>query len=142
MKLQKQTIFGKPYGNCFATCVACIFGLDVSEVPNFCAPENGEGGAWFEVVESWCRARGWLPLNFPSQGGHMPGWVPPGCVTIASGPAARGLDHATVYRGSELLWDPHPSDAGLERIDDFILFVALDPGAMALGAPMQNTEAA
>lgn len=39
MKRQRQTTFGGPdappaeVGNCFATCVASLFGIDVADVP-------------------------------------------------------------------------------------------------------------
>lgn len=125
MRLQRQTIFGAPSGNCFATAVACVFDLDVADVPNFCAPpEKG----WGDRFEAWCRDRGLQPLFFETE--NFPGWVEacsPKQVVIASGPAARGLLHTCVYRGGELLWDPHPDDTGLESVKDVLFFAQIEP---------------
>ncbi len=134
VKLHRQTLFGKPTGNCFATCVASLFGLELEEVPNFCAVP-GEDGEWWDALRVWSRPQGLEPLCVPT--GDDPAWArwyAPGQVVIASGPAERGLSHSTLYRDGALFWDPHFSDAGLIAVRDVITFHVIDPSASTVKA--------
>jgi hypothetical protein len=55
--------------------------------------------------------------------------------SIASGPGPRGLLHSVVYRGTELAHDPHPDNKGLQSVDFWIIFVALNPSKMPRRKP-------
>jgi hypothetical protein len=92
------------YGNCLQASVASALGLDLDAVAHFAA------FAWWEpALRLWLRGRG---LDWRQVGG-----VPPGR-SIVIGPTARGTgDHAVVGDGGEIAWDPHPSRAGLARVD-------------------------
>lgn len=124
MREQRQTIFGLPFDNCFSTAVACIFDVAVEDMQNFMFSGDNE---WWEVCVSWCGERGYTPLMFP-----LPTFEDlrnlPNSFCVVSGPAARGLDHAVVYRGEEMMWDPHPSDLGISSPNDVTVFVKNNPG--------------
>jgi len=124
MKLQRQTLFGGKEGNCFAACVASLLGLDLSDVPNFCARQTW----WVDLID-WVRPFGLRPLSFPTRGrtDEWATWFAPDQVVIASGPAVRGFDHSTLYLDGKLFWDPHPSGDGILLVNDVIFFMAVEP---------------
>lgn len=120
-------------GNCMAACIASIFDLPLSEVPNF-AEGNGNG-QWFAKLWNFCRARGfevipWYcdgvnpqtgesfekPLDFENLPEHLQGCYP---YYLQCGPAARGWSHATVGWMGGVIHDPHPSRASLIKTDSY-----------------------
>lgn len=113
-----QTKFGFPEGNCFAACVASLTGVPLEDVPPFCSREG-----WWEAFCEWLEQRGWYPIA----GEGAPHEMIVGYV-IVSGPANRGLDHATIWRHGALVHDPHPSRDGL-------LSAPIDPEPMFLRHP-------
>ncbi len=118
-----QTKFGMPEGNCFAACVATIFGLPLESVPHFMHLAED----WFESFRKWSiEALGHEPVLITA--GIEERLVAP---TIVSGPAARGIDHSTVWVSGKLFHDPHPSRAGLLSVMDICLFVPLKPATRA-----------
>lgn len=125
MKPIKQTTFGdggdgSEPGNCFATCVASILELPLSEVPNFITCDD-----WFEQVNMFLMKYGYslviVDINHEYNFIYHSGFL------IAAGKAARGLRHCVVYHGSEPVHDPHPDGMFLEEVDRFYLFVSLNP---------------
>jgi hypothetical protein len=122
-----QTRFGAPDGNCLAACLASLLELSLDAVPHF----TGEG--WRARLGEWLRGRGLWALEWDAPRGctidgsrswlavNVPGYA------IVSGQATRGLLHATVWRGGELVHDPHPSRAGLLDVEDVLVLVAIDP---------------
>lgn len=123
MKPVDQTAFGMPDGNCFAACVATIFDLPLESVPHF--QHLGEG--WWNAFRSWsCNKLGHdVVMVTPGEDNAFLEATMAPC--IASGPASRGVDHATVwYRGRH--WhDPHPSRDGLMSVNDVVFFVPMRP---------------
>lgn len=126
---QQQTVFGDGKGNCFATCIACILDLPVSEVPNFCGDYWTDDGEWFRQANKWLAQHGlrYIEFSFGDWLSHDHGL--PDCHVIVSGPGPRGCDHSTVWLGGNLAHDPHPSDAGLVEPKIVGFFVPLDPAA-------------
>lgn len=131
MKLQHQTTFGGPKaepaerGNCWATCIACLLGIDVAEVPNFVAFED-----FFGEAQRWLARRGLAlaqvrtdPAEWSPDYAHV--------VTIAGGPGPRGYDHCVLWQHGKLLHDPHPSGAGILRAETFEFLVVVDADAFA-----------
>lgn len=105
-----QTILYSPeneargiYGNCLQSAIASALGMDLDAVPHFAAY------VWWEPA-----ARLWLRgqcLDWRS----VPG-IPAGR-SIVIGPTVRGTgDHAVVGDSGEIVWDPHPSRAGLLEV--------------------------
>jgi len=104
-------------GNCFAACVASILEVQIDQVPD-CRPQARK--LWYDRLNDWLRGFD-LQLCF--------GEVPP-CAeafVIATGPGPRGCRHAVVWRNGKMVHDPHPSRAGLERMEEYWFFVAIDP---------------
>lgn len=117
LRLVDQTKFGSKDGNCLAACLATLLRLDIDEVPSFFSDDSG---TWREKMGAWLVERGWGHLCIA---GPPPEMLGP-ALSIVSGKSPRGdWLHATVWRGRELLHDPHPSRAGLEGepVDTIVL---------------------
>ena len=120
MKVIDQTIFGSPNGNCFQACVASVLELSLEKVPHFCNEANPK---WLIELEEWLRPLGLAPLMVQGKGCPTLDNV----YSLAGGPAQRGNKHEVVYFGNTMIHDPHPDRSGLEKVEDFIFFVTLDP---------------
>lgn len=127
MKLVYQDAFGKPDGNCFTACVACLLGVklddvrDLEEIYREAARqfEYDEGGGdqqenWFTGLERYNDALAerfgvriaYLEINGPG--------APKG-YSIAGGRSPRGeFDHCVVAHNGMIIHDPHPSRDGLK----------------------------
>lgn len=118
-------------GDCWATAVACFAGLterDRNElhrriVLSDLAIKRARGGdgedpsQWWNVTQRFLREKV----------GKVLGWadgdsVPPGGLWIASGPSPRGdwLHCVIAYGDGRLLHDPHPSNAGVPEIVEWV----------------------
>ena len=100
----RQTRFGYPDGNCFATGLASM--LSLSEVPDLPG-----GDDWWSAVVRWCESRKLKPLWF-EHSLEFACWLAEEYenLYLVSGESPRGLLHVVVgYRG-DLVHDPHPSD--------------------------------
>lgn len=130
-----QDKFGEDEGNCFAACVASVLCMQLHDVPNFCADKGrDEAGrlVWFKTFRAWLVGHGLTPVVWnlnatlddarEQLADHLPDTL-----MIVSGKAERGLVHATVWRGGEMVHDPHPSRVGLLDVHDAIMFVPRDP---------------
>ena len=129
MKPVQQTLFGAPHGNCFAACLASIFETTIEEVPRFRSEDPAGDDRWWPDIIRWCRARGMTIVLYPNESFTEWPIVPIGYY-VASGPAARGLQHSCVYRSGKLCWDPHPDATGLNSIEDLMLFIPLYQGSL------------
>jgi hypothetical protein len=117
----------KPYppdltGNCMQAAVATLLQLPLEEVPDFINPESVNKDLFWRNLEEFLNKRnlthvclGWL-LN-------------PKALHIAIGPTTRSKDetHSVVYRGEEMVWDPHPSREGILEVTSRFYVVVLDP---------------
>ena len=125
MKLQHQTTFGganapeNEIGNCYATCIASILGLPVEFVPNFCAKED-----WYSISQKWLGERGLMSICFTFDPFESEAYSHG--ISIASGPAIRGHEHAVLWKNGKLFHDPHPSGAGLIKATNWEIFSILD----------------
>jgi len=121
-----QTIFDDVYGDCFRACVASIFEFPIETMPNFWEQTQDVSDYW-KLTNAWAvKTLGFKVVNFqfsPNDRHVMDGLL---CVACAKSP--RGdIDHAVVWQDS-LVYDPHPSGAGLaEEPDTFTLFIPIDP---------------
>ena len=127
---------GAPYGNCLEACYATLLGVPLRAVPDPRLLAKGEEEAFDLLPERVPVIRQWLHDRFTLCAVGEEGSSPPGVLLrrkdvplfwIASGPSERGLQHATVYSNGSLLFDPHPSDAGLLEVNHWTVLVPLGP---------------
>lgn len=105
-------------GDCWRCCIACILQIAPAEVPHFV--EDYKSHAFVESAK-WLRQRGiWL---IEGQSLKHPDWDCPEVEElpiIATGPSCRskgmGQHHAVVTINGDVVYDPHPSNAGLTAI--------------------------
>lgn len=111
-RLHTQTLLHDPeagvMGNCMQAAVATLLGLDMDDVPHFAAMAEDE---WQDAFTAWLFTGNllWVVLDVE--------YVPEGMPCLLSGPSPRGVDHLVVGVGAEMVFDPHPSRAGLVSID-------------------------
>ena len=115
---------GKAIGDCWRTAVACLLDFDdPSDVPHFVAIDQARGDDkstkwWTDTVDFVTQH---IPdgLTFRLLTPTFPVYTEPNCAyehVVATGPSPRGdWLHSVVVdaRTGELVWDPHPSRAGL-----------------------------
>lgn len=127
-------------GNCFTACIATIFEVDLSELPDEAkiveelkaegewgtVPRFNRNRAWsrfYQAIQTWLFSRFGLrmiELNFKGM------CRPPldGIVAIANGKSPRGIEHSVVSIGGELVHDPHPEGGDISEEDrHYTLFV-------------------
>jgi hypothetical protein len=111
------------YGNCFTACIASILELPIEQVPNFI----DYGRDWFIPFLQFIEDAGYtydgtyyiknrrtpeelerFHRTFEGVDGYY----------IVGGGSPRGfsLGHAVVYKGGELVHDPHPDGGGVTEL--------------------------
>lgn len=116
----QQTVIG----NCFQAAVASLLELSLHEVPHFCATSG-----WRKAARDWAESRGFFYDE------HEIGHAIDGALCIKSGtsprtdPTGKPLRHAVVAKGAEVVFDPHPSRAGLieDGREEYGYFLRLNP---------------
>lgn len=101
-----QTILDSPdgpLGNCLQAAVASFLELDLDEVPHFVLHKD-----WARHLRLFAERRGY-DLDCASAISPRTG--------VAVGPTVRGTHHAVVVENEVMVWDPHPSRAGLLHTD-------------------------
>lgn len=122
-ELEHDPETGRP-GDCLRASVASLLGLGLAEVPHFVSIEFGRPDddprvhAWWWSLIGWCAS---LEPAFDVVPIDTDTWPQPddpddplhGCYLL-TGPSPRGpLNHTVVARAGVVVWDPHPSRAGL-----------------------------
>lgn len=110
-------------GNCQQAATASLLGLGLDEVPNFMEAEAGFWPSFWRFVQE--RGLGVIELS---------GARSFDCHYLAYGPSPRGVSHAVIYKSGELVWDPHPSRAGLLSVKTVCLLVPVDLAEWHRGA--------
>lgn len=130
-------------GDCWRCCIAAVTHDERDDVPHFLRysgiPGQGQGdtdpeGLWWWATLGWLGSCGlWLRTSFVPEVGAEGAPVREALDAIAlpgpfllSGKSPRGAcSHAVVaYRG-EVVWDPHPSRAGLESASAWTEFLVV-----------------
>ena len=105
-------------GDCWRAALASVLDLSAEEVPHF-----GLYVSWWFETRRWMQSRG-LDLAYyyaDDWSGEMAAWP-----MVLDGPSPRGpFRHCVVglVDTGELVWDPHPSRAGLTEIEGFFMVV-------------------
>lgn len=122
-----QTILSDPdagaIGNCMQAAVASLLDLPLDEVPHFAADFDD----WETAMDRWASSHGYAMVRVGVA------WLDahPGAPVLLCGTSPRGISHAVVGRGLDVIHDPHPSRSGLTSRSYAFLFAAAAPG----GAP-------
>jgi hypothetical protein len=110
----------KPDG-CWFACIASLTGIPLDDFPD--PPTKDTESDVRNVVTKVLHAHGWQLHRLYT----IPDAVPRGWA-IAGGTSPRNLAHAVVMYDGELVWDPHPSRAGLAAIEEYEVLVPVRAG--------------
>jgi hypothetical protein len=99
-----------PVGNCMQAAVASVLGFPLDAVPHF-----GQFMWWPQALELWLRG-----LGFTLKGDRTD--TIPDRLCVVGGQSPRGVKHMVVGYSGEIVWDPHPSRAGLVAVTDVSWF--------------------
>lgn len=130
--LPKQQLLSAPgvTGDCWRCCIAAILQVPAEEVPHFYDRTQFESAE--ADAQRWLNARGYALVTTRASF-DVPRWhgddveLP----LIVSGPTERsrgmGKLHAVVKVGMKVVYDPHPSEAGLTAEVQQSMIVKLFP---------------
>jgi len=110
-------------GDCYRAAIASLFALPAEEVPHF-----GLYLSWWDETRRWLHGRD-RDLAYVEPGDDLHKlWCELEHATpvLVGGRSPRGaFGHVVVgFVDGTVLWDPHPSRAGLRTVDEFFLPVA------------------
>ena len=105
-------------GTCFRACMASIFELPESSVPDFGADDDNE---FFSDIDAWLASKGFSYQQVP-----VGGTPPVGYHTI-EGTSPRGGQHAIVGYNGKPVHDPHPQDGTGRGLVDQKVYGVLSP---------------
>ena len=130
MKPTRQTTFGRPDGNYWMACLCSLMEVDLELAPDLSGctePEHWD--KWWTRSVDFCAEHGWA-LVMPMLGGG-PAEVPlPAGWAIVGGPGPRGADHSCLAWNGEIVFDPHYSNDGLKKINDWHALIRLNPASV------------
>lgn len=127
----KQTVLHDPtkgqHGNCLSAVLASLLHLPIETIPTFNDPEN-----WLKDLNAWLKPRNLAYLSFPDNGfdNLLRDFGISGLHHEIGGSTNRWTDvgHSCVGEDGKLVFDPHPSNDGLNKgINCQGIFVALKP---------------
>ena len=89
--------------NCMQCCVGYMLGLPIEKVPHF-----ANGGGWDQFID-FAKSQGHAAVMLPGAQALEADY-------LASGKTNRGTSHMVVMNDGKLVFDPHPSNAGLSTV--------------------------
>lgn len=103
------------FGDCQRAVIASLLDLPISTVPHFLQSANGNADDYWRLLQDFCRGYGYAYLTVPATSGASFFGDDGAVYHEISGPSPRGggVTHAVVGRNGEIVFDPHPSRAGL-----------------------------
>ena len=139
VSLPKQALLSDPengvHGDCWRCCVAAILSLPPTKVPHFMELSlASDAPSMHTLTQRWLYERGYWLVQTKSKPYAIQSWgdnilTPP---VMVSGPTVRSTrpeqQHVVVMVGGALVYDPHPSNAGLLAETDYALIVPHYPG--------------
>lgn len=96
-------------GNCFQAAIASVLNMPLEAVPHF-----SQFTWWPAALELWARGLSAQGLTYKEK--YEDGIEIPDRLCLVYGRSERDVDHAVVGHGGQIVWDPHPSRAGLVTI--------------------------
>lgn len=114
-------------GNCLAACVASLFEIPITEVPNVEVLFHIEDNYYYFVLNKWLNSFGYeISTDDRFKVYHDKDYLKDNQrrraelrvylqdeYYLVSGKSARGVNHVCVYKKGKLVHDPHPSREGL-----------------------------
>lgn len=102
-------------GDCQRAVIASLLELPITEVPHFLKESGGDSTNYWERLQAFCRSRGFAYLVIPARSGGGFFGDDGDVFHEISGPSPRGngITHAVVGCNGQIVFDPHPSRAGL-----------------------------
>lgn len=97
-------------GNCFATCIACVLGLDLEDVPNVEVLYAVNKNFWLTVFVNWASSIGYDYVQIDENE-----WDEDE-LYLANGLTERGTMHSVIFKNGKMFHDPHPSNSGLVEV--------------------------
>jgi len=100
------------YGDCQRAVIASLLDLPREEVPHFYRDEVEGGKPFWEAVADFCASHGYVFMMIPT----VPDiWANHPVYHAISGPSPRGngVFHTVIGCNGQVVFDPHPSRAGL-----------------------------
>ncbi len=127
----KLHIPGTQNGNCITAALASLLELELSDMPEFedmadCGKGTKDNKSWFRALLDWLESLEFYLLQWEEEI-YLPGYF------IANGPSPRGVEHSVVYKGREMVHDPHPDKSGLEKITSVWALLPLNPAQFKQG---------
>jgi hypothetical protein len=129
-------------GNCYPAAIASLLEVPITEVPNFeVFYQFGEENTFYAEIKNkflyWkgfrlARSHKFNVFHDPNYGlseGLRADWLSElnGVYYIATGPSARGVTHCCIYQNGRMVHDPHPSNDGLNSIEQFEYLLPTTP---------------
>ena len=128
MKFYQQTQMHDPdndvIGNCLRACIATVLQVDINEFPAFEQQPRYMSEDWREVVDEYLALYGKRMKFLP------PTSLPSG-YSIISGRTNRfggEVLHSCVAFNGVMVFDPHPTHAGLKDVRDYIVLEEMCQG--------------
>jgi hypothetical protein len=103
------------HGDCQRAVIASLLDLPISSVPHFLQVADGDPTIYWETLQTFVRTHGFAYLTMPARAGQAFFGDEGDVFHEISGPSPRGngVRHAVVGCNGEIVFDPHPSRAGL-----------------------------
>lgn len=103
------------HGDCQRAVIASLLELPISEVPHFLQLADGDPFDYWERLQAFCRTHGHVYMTIPARSGFSFFGDDGDVYHEISGPSPRGngVHHAVVGCNGQVVFDPHPSRAGL-----------------------------
>jgi hypothetical protein len=104
------------YGDCQRAVIASLLDLPIQEVPHFLGESKNDAVGYWTLLQKFLRDKGYAWLVVPAKSGAaFFGAEEESIYHEISGPSPRGscLTHAVVGCDGKIVFDPHPSNAGL-----------------------------
>jgi hypothetical protein len=122
-------------GNCYSACLASVFGVPLTDVPNFHDIAKGDDEAWFVAVRDWLRPKGFGVMCVSTSEAGLEKYEG---LLIVCGQSPRDPElnrlHAVVFERGAMVHDPHPDNTGILCVDSVDLLYPLDPSTLLLKA--------